>query len=553
MAIETNIDINVRSGKAKAELSTLDRKTKELSRSSKGLTTGLNRLQGAFKLAAIAAAGVGFARLTKEAVEYADRIAKTSSKLGVATDALQEYRFAASQTGVEQRALDVGLQRFIRRVGEAATGTGVLAEVFDKYNIQVHDSQGNMRDANDILDDYADRISAAGSSQEKLLLAFKAFDTEGAAMVNTLGQGSTGLQRLRQQARQLGVVMDEDLIQKAVVASDKWDVLTKQIGTKFKSALISTLGVFVDLRTAQEKLNDALHEKGDILAKITEAEISEDRRAGQRSSRLKQELREHERLIERLRREVQASDDLKKAQIDINNNPIITEESVEALDDMDLMLDAVIGQMDALDQEWARNQVGLGDLSATAVESFDAMEESMGAMTSGLENELVRAAQEGEFSFRKMADAIIGDLVRIAVRASITAPIMAGFGITPNAKGNVFSGGEIQAFANGGVVNGPTLFPMAKGMGLMGEAGPEAIMPLSRGADGKLGVKAQQSGTVVNVNNYTNSNVSTSESTGPSGEKVIEFLIEEKVGKMVQTGRMDKALSPYNVRRRGSL
>jgi len=57
--------------------------------------------------------------------------------------------------------------------------------------------------------------------------------------------------------------------------------------------------------------------------------------------------------------------------------------------------------------------------------------------------------------------------------------------------GAAFSGGRVTPFARGGIFNSPTLFPMASGMGLMGEAGPEAVMPLTRGSDGKLGVKAQ--------------------------------------------------------------
>ena len=71
-----------------------------------------------------------------------------------------------------------------------------------------------------------------------------------------------------------------------------------------------------------------------------------------------------------------------------------------------------------------------------------------------------------------------------------------------NAKGNVYAQNGIQAFARGGIVNGPTLFPFAKGIGLMGEAGPEAIMPLRRGRDGNLGVMSSGGGTtnvVVNV------------------------------------------------------
>ncbi len=65
-------------------------------------------------------------------------------------------------------------------------------------------------------------------------------------------------------------------------------------------------------------------------------------------------------------------------------------------------------------------------------------------------------------------------------------------------NGGVISGGSVQAFAQGGVVDGPVNFPMRGGIGLMGEAGPEAIMPLARGADGKLGVRGS-GGSVVNV------------------------------------------------------
>lgn len=54
----------------------------------------------------------------------------------------------------------------------------------------------------------------------------------------------------------------------------------------------------------------------------------------------------------------------------------------------------------------------------------------------------------------------------------------------------------MAAFARGGVVDGPTHFPMRGGVGLMGEAGPEAIMPLARGADGRLGVRGGGGGGV---------------------------------------------------------
>jgi tape measure domain-containing protein len=68
-----------------------------------------------------------------------------------------------------------------------------------------------------------------------------------------------------------------------------------------------------------------------------------------------------------------------------------------------------------------------------------------------------------------------------------------------NANGNAFGANGIIPFAKGGIVNSPTVFPFAKGIGLMGEAGPEAILPLKRGADGSLGVMASGGGGDVNV------------------------------------------------------
>lgn len=72
-------------------------------------------------------------------------------------------------------------------------------------------------------------------------------------------------------------------------------------------------------------------------------------------------------------------------------------------------------------------------------------------------------------------------------------------GVLPFEKGGAFSQGRVTPFARGGVVSGPTTFPMRGGMGLMGEAGPEAIMPLTRGADGRLGVASAGGGAGVNI------------------------------------------------------
>lgn len=80
-------------------------------------------------------------------------------------------------------------------------------------------------------------------------------------------------------------------------------------------------------------------------------------------------------------------------------------------------------------------------------------------------------------------------------------------GIFGFADGGAFSQGRVMPFAKGGLVSSPTTFPMRGATGLMGEAGPEAIMPLTRGADGRLGVAAQGRPSVNVVMNVTTPDV----------------------------------------------
>lgn len=104
---------------------------------------------------------------------------------------------------------------------------------------------------------------------------------------------------------------------------------------------------------------------------------------------------------------------------------------------------------------------------------------------------------------RSLSDVMRGLALSLANQALSQAlrPLGALFGGSlKNADGNVNVGGRVMPFADGGIVNSPVMFPLRNGTGLMGEAGPEAIMPLARGADGKLGVRGAGGGTHVTVN-----------------------------------------------------
>ena len=191
---------------------------------------------------------------------------------------------------------------------------------------------------------------------------------------------------------------------------------------------------------------------------------------------------------------------------------------------------------------------------------------------SSLEDALVEFTTTGKLSFSDLADSMIRDLVRIAYQAMVVAPLvqaitgMFGGGslikqalgasnaavnamFTPSAQGNVFSGGSISDYS-GSVVSSPTTFDFnehltafRKGAGLMGEAGPEAVMPLTRGPDGTLGVRSYTPDfsmptpeVTVNVINNTGQQVQAQTTAAPDGQGGlnIEVVLDQVEAGMVQ-------------------
>ncbi len=137
------------------------------------------------------------------------------------------------------------------------------------------------------------------------------------------------------------------------------------------------------------------------------------------------------------------------------------------------------------------NQNQATDLSQTAAE-LRAQMEDLSTLADTFSNKLVTGLASAVVHGKSLSD-ILKSMVLSLSQTALTAALkpLAGLigGLFANAKGNVFSGGSVMPFADGGIVNSPTLFAMNGGTGLMGEAGPEAIMPLARGADGSLGIR----------------------------------------------------------------
>src|ERR671919_1863193 len=220
----------------------------------------------------LAVAGGGLGALIDRSISAADAIGKTADKIGVGVEALQELRFAAKASGVEQQTLDMALQRFTRRAAEAANGTGEAKDALAQMGIALRDQSGNLRRSEDLLADVADAFARIEDPAERVRLAFKLFDSEGVALVNLLSDGSDALDEMRERARDLGIVLDEHLVRDAERARTELDTLSQVISANLTRAALEAAPIIADLSSwlaevagsasiAWERLFDAPEDK----------------------------------------------------------------------------------------------------------------------------------------------------------------------------------------------------------------------------------------------------------------------------------------------------
>ena len=167
-----------------------------------------------------------------------------------------------------------------------------------------------------------------------------------------------------------------------------------------------------------------------------------------------------------------------------------------SLSDLEAQISALeqrLGQTTGLVSEFDTELAGLGrNLTFTGRE----VEGLSRSFSTGLRRAFDGVIFDGmrmQDALRGIAQTMVNSVYNTAMR-----PVQNAFG-SLLAQGVTGAMGSIMPFAKGGVISQATAFPMRGGMGLMGEARPEAIMPLSRGPDGALGVRAAGGGGAVNV------------------------------------------------------
>ena len=191
----------------------------------------------------------------KNVVGSVDDIGKTADRIGITTDALQELRAVAESAGVEQSALDNSIEKLGKGLAEAAMGIGTAKYALDELGLSASDLMGLGLDG--ALAKIADEINKVPDPMQKTALATQLFGRSGAPMLNLLREGAAGMDKMRQEARELGIVIDEDLIRNAEEAQTQLDLMSRVINAELSSALINLAPLLVSAATSVASLSRA--------------------------------------------------------------------------------------------------------------------------------------------------------------------------------------------------------------------------------------------------------------------------------------------------------
>mgnify|MGYP005842843191 CR=1 FL=1 len=225
---------------AKAEfLITADDRTKATFDKASNRINALGR-QASRAALGVAAVGAAMTAATVKAIGHADAVAKNAKAAGVASGAYQELDYTFSQFGISSEKTSSSLERFTKRIGEAAAGSGQAAQEYERLGISLKDSNGEIRPSEEILRDVSAAFQGMTTEAERSASAADLFGREGVRLKDALAGGPEQLDRYAAEARKMGVVLDADLLRNAEAAGDELDKM-RRIATAQATVFASSL------------------------------------------------------------------------------------------------------------------------------------------------------------------------------------------------------------------------------------------------------------------------------------------------------------------------
>ncbi|MBW1953628.1 MAG: hypothetical protein JRI66_11195 [Deltaproteobacteria bacterium] len=248
-------------GKARKELSDFKERAQSFAFSLKGIfavvgvSVGLSKLSGMFH------------DLSTEV----DNLAKMSLRLGISTEALSELQYAAQLSGVSVNAMAMAFQRMVRRVSEAAQGTGQAKDALIELGLNAAKLNALSPDKQFLA--IAQAMEKVQNQADRVRIAFRLWDSQGVAVVQMLKNGARGLREMMAEARAFGISINRDFAQQMEATRDEvtrleaaWNGLKIAIMAAFGPAIIKLMRrISTEIRESRSEIVKFISEVKSLL------------------------------------------------------------------------------------------------------------------------------------------------------------------------------------------------------------------------------------------------------------------------------------------------
>ena len=336
-------------------------------KSKKGFNSvnkNINSTQTAMKKLAGAFAGVFAVRqiveFGKETLALADTIGKVADSIGVQTEFLQRYQFAAQQSGLTTEEFNKGMQNFTKMVGQAQLRTSEAGRTLEKLGVQVKNADGSVKGAEEVFIELMTALDGVGSQFEKnAILA----DLMGRAGVKLAVMGKDGAEAMKELAASATGVIPEQTIRDAERFNDAMNRIQRQVLTPLRNELIEVAVAFLDVAEAMGLVDPEPYTKS----------------------------------IEEQNQQFKNSQQLIKAMMNtLRKNKELTEEQRKTI------------------KQQLTEEIKLRDEAAEAIRKYNEVEEAKNIFTGSVDasNELNNSIKENITIVKQFADTVEGELTR---------------------------------------------------------------------------------------------------------------------------------------------
>ncbi len=198
-----------------------------------------------------------------EGAEYADSILTLASTTGIGTDALQEYAYMEELVDVSTGTIAKSMKKLKSQISSAAKGNKTATEAFEKLDISIYDTNGELRDSEDIFTDALDALSGIENETERDAAAMDLFGRSASDLNPLIEAGSDELERLKKEAHDSGAVLSGPALRSLGAAKNGMDKLSKSVETT-KNRISQNFAPALEKATGT--LNDALNNPRTQLA-----------------------------------------------------------------------------------------------------------------------------------------------------------------------------------------------------------------------------------------------------------------------------------------------